>query len=255
LLDHPIICAGFKMPQLYKRPPITEAVIEIRIDSPIAMDRVERIRERLVEAYPLPPQKVMLLNFEFQEQSPRVQQQLQGYRLTAPDGAGVVTIGPNVIATSRLAPYEGWESFVASGRSNWKIWKRVVGWQKVTRIGVRYINRIDIPTPENEPINVDDYLLFSLRRPDLGLPPLQSFAMNAVTPLGKDDCKLIINAGSMPSPLVKTVSFILDIDISKETDLPQNDEGLWALINRIRDYKNFVFEGCITELSRELFNK
>jgi uncharacterized protein (TIGR04255 family) len=243
------------MLQLYKRPPIAEAVVEIRIQNAISMDTVERVRDKLLEDYPLPPQKVILLNFEIREDAHTVQQQLQGYRLTAPDGARLVTLGPTLISASRLAPYEGWESFIKSARSCWETWKKLVGWQRIVRIGVRYINRIDIPNLEDRVINIDDYLSFSLQIPRIGLPALESFATNAVSPLGKDDCKLILNSSSVPSPLVKNTSFILDIDISREKDLPQNDEGLWALIDKMRDHKNFVFEGCITDAARELFNK
>jgi uncharacterized protein (TIGR04255 family) len=243
------------MPQLYKRPPITEAVVEIRIQNAIGMDLLERVRDKLLENYPLPPQKVILFNFEIKEDAPTVQQQLQGYRLTAPDGAGLVTVGPNLISASRLAPYEGWEPFIKSARGCWQTWKRLVGWQRIMRIGVRYINRIDIPNVDDRVVNIDDYLKFSLQMPKLDLPALETFAVNAVSPLGKDDCQLILNSSNVPSPLVKNTSFILDIDISRENDLPQNDEGLWAFVDKIRAHKNFVFEGCVTDTARELFNQ
>jgi uncharacterized protein (TIGR04255 family) len=241
------------MSQPYKRPPITEAVVEVRIDAGVTMPRVERVRDKLLESYPLPVQTLIAANVELREDTPRVQQQLQGYRLTAADGAGLVSVGPNFIATSRLAPYEGWESFIATARRNWEVWKRRVGWQKIVRIGVRYINRIDIPT--SDPVNIDDYLTFTIRGPSLDLPPMTSFAINEVRPLGKDQCELILNASYVPSPLVKTTSFLLDLDISREVDLPQNDEGLWGFVDRIRGHKNFVFEGCITDRARELFNR
>ena len=51
------------MAQLYKRPPITEAVIEIRLGAPVSMELVERVRDKLIEEYPLPVQKVMVVNF------------------------------------------------------------------------------------------------------------------------------------------------------------------------------------------------
>lgn len=240
------------MPQ-YKRPPIVEAIVEVRIGNPIAMATVERLRDKLIGSYPLPPQSIITANFELGEVSSRViQHELQGYKLTAADGAGLVTIGPHIIGTSRLAPYEGWKSFIETARENWGIWKRHVGWQKIVRIGVRYINRIDIPA---EAINIDDYLTFSIKGPALALPPMSSFTINEARPLGKDDCHLILNAGLVPSPLVKTTSLLLDVDISRGTDLPQNDEDLWAFVDRIREHKNFVFEGCITDRARELFSK
>lgn len=244
------------MAQTYKRPPITEAVVEVRIGTPIGINVVERVRDRLMQSYPAPPQTLILANIALSEGSTQpttVSPQVQGYRLTAVDGAGLVSIATNFIATSRLAPYEGWDLFIATVRTNWEIWKRAVGWQKIVRIGVRYVNRIDIPFERT--IDIDDYLTFTIRGPSLALPPIASFAINEVRPLGQDNCQLILNAGLVPSPLVKTISLLLDVDISREVELPQNDEGLWALIDQIRSHKNFVFEGCITDRARGLFNR
>jgi uncharacterized protein (TIGR04255 family) len=241
--------------QHYKRPPITEAVVEFRFGNTIPMATIEKVRDRLVEYYPLPVQTFMTANLEIlQDASTRVLEREHGYRLTAGDGTGVVTVAPHLISTSRLAPYEGWESFVEGARRNWDVWKKQVGWQKVARVGVRYVNRIDIPATD-ELLHIEKYLTFSLSGPAIDLPPLQSYALNAVRALGKDDCKLVLNSGLVASPLVKTVSVLLDLDISREVEVPQNDETLWALVNRIREYKNEIFEACITEQARELFQR
>src|SRR5947209_2280742 len=116
------------MSQPYKRPPITEAAVEVRIEGEINLKLVERVRDRLLQSYPLPPQSLFGADVELREDaSTRVQQHFLGYRLTAADGAGLVSVGPQFISTSRLAPYEGWESFIATARTNWDVWKRVVG--------------------------------------------------------------------------------------------------------------------------------
>ncbi len=245
---------GLPMATKYKRPPITEAVVEIKIDPPIESALLDRVQARLLESYPLPPQRIMLTTVQVGDEAPKIQHEPQGYKLTAPDGAGLVTVAANLISTSRLAPYQGWEPFIATARANWEVWKRLVGWRRITRIGVRYINRIDVPNPEDRSLELGDYFKFSIQLPPLELPPMTSFAANCMLPLGKEQFTLILNAGSVPSPLVKTASFILDVDISREADLPQNDDGLWTLIGHIREHKNFVFEGCITDLTRELFN-
>jgi uncharacterized protein (TIGR04255 family) len=144
-----------------------------------------------------------------------------------------LSISPNFIATSRLAPYEGWEPFFARSRQNWDIWKRIVGRREFTRIGVRYINRIDIPA--GGPIEVEDYLLFSPKLPNtLPSQPMSSFAVNAALPLEFEGFTLKLNAGSAPRPLVKGYSVLLDFDISRTQNLPRNDEDLWSLIAGVR---------------------
>src|SRR4051794_40990690 len=130
------------MAQRYKRPPITEAVVEVRIASSIEQELLEKVKARLMEYYPLPPQRRFDMQVEVGEQSTKVRQSASGYRLTSADAAGVVLIGPSAISTSRLPPYEDWDLFIAPARRNWDIWKRLVGWREIARIGVRYINRI-----------------------------------------------------------------------------------------------------------------
>lgn len=78
--------------------------------------------------------------------------------------------------------------------------------------------------------------------------------MNVKMPIGQQGYKLILNTSSAPSPLVKTASFIIDQDVSRETNLPDSDEGLWDCIGQVRELKNAIFEACITDRTRALFD-
>jgi uncharacterized protein (TIGR04255 family) len=175
--------------------------------------------------------------------------------LSSADATNVAIIGRQHISASRLAPYTGWEEFTGQARRNWAIWRKVAGWHEVARIGVRYINRIDVPNPDEKPVPIDDYLVFRPVFPEFeGWQGIETFAINGSTGIANSPFKVILNAGSTPSPLVRTVSFLLDIDISQEGNLPHNDDSLWALIDEIRSLKNRIFEASITDLSRELFS-
>ncbi len=246
------------MPQKYKRPPITEAVISVGIRAPLDADKLAKIHKRLLDRYPAPTQRVVSqFDVEITENGPKINaNQAYGYKMQSGDGAEVALIFPNQIVTSRLAPYEGWEALFARAQENWEIWKRLAGWHEISRVGVRYINRLDIPDPESAPIRLEDYLMVNPRMPqgEGGLPPMTHFVVNTVTPLGRDDCRLVLNISNVPSPLVKTASFALDIDIANEQKPPQNDEGIWQLLARIREYKNEIFESCITDKARALFS-
>ena len=66
-------------------------------------------------------------------------------------------------------------------------------------------------------------------------------------------CILTLNTSSAPSPLLGHAAIIVDIDIAREGDAPQNDEEIYALLNEIRVKKNDIFEACITPRARELF--
>ena len=47
---------------------------------------------------------------------------------------------------------------------------------------------------------------------------------------------------------------MFDQDIYKDNDVPQNERDLYDLLSRIHLKKNAVFEACITDRARELFN-
>jgi uncharacterized protein (TIGR04255 family) len=240
----------------YRRPPITEAVLELRLADQIAVDQVDKIKDRLAEDYPVPPQVMQNVSIiSGPDNQNRAQVEFGAYRMSSSDATNVAIIGRQHITASRLAPYTGWEEFTGHARRNWAIWRKVAGWHEVTRIGVRYINRIDVPNPDESPVLIDNYLAFRPVFPQFeGAQGVDTFAINGSMGIAKSPFRLILNAGSTPSPLVRTVSFLLDIDISQEGNLPHNDEGLWVLIDEIRSQKNRIFEASITDLSRELFS-
>src|SRR5215471_11464226 len=224
----------------YTRPPIVEAVIELRFATEVEQETLAKLQKQLYDYYPAPPQNEFQIEVQVGESTDtaRTKQTLSGIKLTSDDGADVVIIGPFRLTNARLPPYEGWDRFVETARRNWEIWKRAVGRRRpLGRIGVRFINRIDIPNPTDGPIMLEEYLTVSPRFPTGTLPPMNNFAVNMQFPLAAGDLKLILNVGSIPSPLVKMTSFLLDLDVSIEQNLPSTDEAIWARINEIRAQK------------------
>jgi uncharacterized protein (TIGR04255 family) len=240
----------------YRRPPITEAVLELRLADLLEIDQVEKIKDRLAGDYPILPQTLQNISIiaGLGDQH-RSQVEFGGYRLSSAEANDIVVMGRGHISTSRLAPYTNWEEFTGLAKRNWAIWRKVAGWHEVARVGVRYINRIDVPNPEEKSIPIDDYLIFRPVFPPFeGFKGVDTFAINGVAAIANTPFKAILNAGSTPSPMVRTTSFLLDIDISQEGNLPRNDDGLWTLIDQIRIHKNRIFEASVTDRSRKLFS-
>jgi len=70
-----------------------------------------------------------------------------------------------------------------------------------------------------------------------------------------DTCHVIINTASVPSPLIGYASFALDIDLIRDYEVPQADDDLWAYLSEVRRIKNSIFESCVTDKARALFEK
>jgi len=50
-----------------------------------------------------------------------------------------------------------------------------------------------------------------------------------------------------------SVSVVLDIDIFRIVDLPTDENDIWGYFEQLHIRKNEVFEACITDKARELF--
>ncbi len=240
----------------YKRPPITEAVIEIRLEDSLSKSVVEKIHNRLKKSYES-SEKTSLVEFGFdpkKKEFSKISEALEGYKLTSKDQADVVQIYPNAIGCSRLAPYNGWENFEPRARKNWEIWRKTAKHIKIKRIGVRYLNRIDIPAREGDKIDVEDYLTIFPQYPEPHL--LRSFlkyTMQIMGPFSIEGFYLIINTNVVKPPMIDHFSIVLDLDLSPQGDMPQRNDKVWEMINQMREYKNNAFEMCITDKARELF--
>ena len=134
----------------------------------------------------------------------------------------------------------------------WKLYRQAVNPLKVTRVAVRYINKIDIPVPT---IDYKDYFLTT---PEVspGLPQMLSgFFMQLQFPQEDFGGLLILNETALSSNQPDTNSVVLDLDVFKAGLELTSDEDIWVLLNTLRNRKNQFFEGCITDKTRALFGK
>jgi uncharacterized protein (TIGR04255 family) len=244
--------------QPYKKPPITEAVIEMRFAETFDLSELDKAARQLKSVYSHEEHIRNVASFALQVPpagpvQTTVNEQL-GRRMSSDDLTQLVILWPSNFVVSQLAPYPGWEDFFERFSRDWTLWKRAMGYHKVARVGVRFINRIDVPaaSPHTAATYEADYINVYPKLP-ASLHPVTSYAVQAQVALHDIECGLTINSGAVPSPLIGYKSYLLDFDIYKEPDPPQNDEGIYDLLNRIRVKKNQVFEECVTDLTKELF--
>ena len=242
----------------YKHPPITEAVIEIRFATPLDPVGVDTVSEKFGSHY---PQHQRVENLKFAVQLPAGQTDTPtitsdreaGHRRSSSDMTELLVLRRSAFVVSQLAPYPGWDEFFRRFVRDWKVWKSVIGFRTISRLGVRYINRIDIPV-SGSVVEHETFLNVYPKLPDiLGL--VGAYAVQAVLRIEDIGCKLTLNSAVVPAPILDHASFIIDQDIAKEVDLPQSDNDIYELLNEIRVRKNNVFEACISDRARELFHR
>ena len=89
----------------------------------------------------------------------------EGFRHTTADELNVAQFKRNGFVFSRLRPYQDWEAFEREARRLWNVFLELAKPSQVSRLGVRFINRIPIAANKE----LGDYLVEPPTRP-LGLP-------------------------------------------------------------------------------------
>jgi uncharacterized protein (TIGR04255 family) len=65
---------------------------------------------------------------------------------------------------------------------------------------------------------------------------------------------LILNEAMVPPPGPNVASIVLDIDVFSQGLKLESDDEVWNMMETFRLRKNLVFEGCITNNTRELIS-
>jgi len=241
----------------YSNSPITEALIDIRVElSPeFKYEFFERLSAELKPRYPV-RHNIDLMQGQFtvapEPAAPAAttSRTKVGYSFQSEDKKFVAQLRINGFTFSRLQPYEHWESIRDEAHNIWNLYRGVAKPTKVLRVAVRYINRIDVPLPG---IELGDYLRTFPEISPVLPQVVQNYLMQMIIPL--DEVTLSLIQSTVPAPRPETTSINLDIDLFKEsaTDF-DSDEKIWHYLEYLRVKKNEVFEGCITDAARAVFD-
>ncbi len=237
----------------YDAPPIIEAVIQFRYAEPVSKTVQAKLLKRLKREYnnELALQAVGAnVNFERQEAAFVAEPQS---RLSSLDETDVLIIHATTLTWSRLAPYQGWDALLERVKRDVQIVHEVAGFRKITQLGVRYINRIDVPI--NGPITrYEDYLTINLSLPDIW-DSVSSYGWRFERIYPNLLSLVIVQSAIIAPEIPNHAAFLLDIDIIRNQDIPASIEDIFSLLYKMRDLKNDIFELSITNAARESFSR
>lgn len=251
----------------YANAPIVEAVIDLRVVQPedLSVGDLQELVQENVQKYPTVAEEYRYQGEGYVEQAGAPMRQEaehwhNGFRCVSEDERRVFNIRLDGFSFSMLAPYEGWERFSGEARRLWQAYRSLTGATSVTRIAVRYINRIDISLREGEgKASLEDYIrvhpeLPSDFPPDGG--PMSMYFLQVQVPQPDIDSMLVINSTPQPTASEQVVSITLDFDLFRQQlEEPweaENDKGIWGFLESLHKRKNEVFEASITDLTKRL---
>ncbi|MBR0647127.1 TIGR04255 family protein [Plastoroseomonas hellenica] len=236
----------------YRFAPITEAVFDLQFESPLSEADMRGAGREFQAAYPKAEDELEVrleMRLAPQGLAPEIKPvaTLSGLKLTGTSGDQLVVIKLKEFSSNKLAPYQSWEDFEPVCWDNYMTLKKKVGYRKITRMALRYINRIDVPSLQ---VGTANYINFGLSAPFES----DSSSFSSTVACFHEGFVANLNIARLPvSPLFRHTSFLLDIDIWLSDNVPQKDGELREAFGRLRTSKNSLFESLITDQSRALF--
>ncbi len=242
---------------IFPKAPITEAVIDIKAQLPEETDlkSLESFYDHIKERFP-EKQEQPFLKADFklsQKDTPLTlptKTGTQEYLFLSREEKKVVQSKIDGFAFNKLKPYENWDLFRSEGRILWELYSEIVNPVKVIRIGLRYINRIEVPLP------FKDFSEYLLTNPQIApnIPQAVShFFMRLEVPNPDIEATAIITQ-TMDKPTTgQRLPLILDIDVFRITEYLGKAEDMWEDFEKLCDFKNDIFFNSVTEKAKELF--
>jgi uncharacterized protein (TIGR04255 family) len=224
--------------------PIAEAILDIRVQPRGDIDEHtgEALAKELQAGY---PSSVQVFRWEALV-GPNAMQQAQapnGWLLRSSDGSATAQFRHDGFTFNKLRPYTSWSAVF---EEMWRLWARYVDVfrpTEVSRLAVRYLNRLDLP-----PGGLDAVLVSPQALP----PPLPAAARSlsrAEVPYPERSQTAIITVAAAMTPQEKA-AIILDIDVFTTGAWPASAE-LRDEFEQLRRTKNEIFFAYLTEQAVE----
>jgi len=243
----------------YSKAPLVEAVLELRIDD-LPSDEVDHLRtfkSKVSQKYTT--EEIIMsggVRVEFDATGstpPRVEGSAEklGFRFRTPDGTELVQVRRNGLSYHKLPPYSRWEACFEETRVLWREFLDLVQPSLVRQIGLRYVNHLNIPAP----CDLKTYLrTFPEVSPDLS-QYLSGYIMQLSLPQPDlAQTVLVLRQAFVGMSAPNFARIVLDNDLVCSKELVPSSEQVWELFALLHQRQNEVFEGCITDSTRELID-
>lgn len=168
------------------------------------------------------------------------------------DGLQVAQFRLDGLTYSRLKPYMNWEEFVTEALKLWRVYEKLACPEDVLRIGLRYINVLEIPTPI---LSVEDYVTIPLSVPPKLDVKVGGFLTRVLIQPSENDIRANLTYALERSVDPQKEVLILDIDAYRDKNCsPSDEEGLQLILEDLHALKNEIFFASITERTGELYS-
>lgn len=242
----------------YENPPITEAIIDIRVKLPedFMLEQLPEDFGSFLLSYPdkkwmTKQEGEILFESDSEPKFSSISKKV-GIALTSEDQERIAQFRIDGFTLSQLRPYRGWAKFKKDSEEAWNAYRNIFTPARVSRLAVRFINRLDLPLQDGR-LEFEDYLkTYPELSPDFA-KDMGGFFMKLLIPRPDYASDVILQQGVMNSSESNVVSILLDIDAFREIDEEASSPEIWNIFDALRNLKNEAFKHSITERTEELF--
>ncbi len=241
--------------ETFPNPPIIEALMDIRVTLPknINADILKMVGEKLKDRYPERKEKRLFqASFKLDSTGPTLEtpvEGIDGFLFKSHDKPQIFQSRFDGFTFNRLRPYEIWSAMRSEAQELWDHYAQITSPMKITRIIVKYINRIEIPLP------FGDFKNYILTIPEIApdLPQgMQSFMMRLVISKKKIKANAVISETMEPT-VENKLPFIFDIEVFRVFEDEHQPADIWPYFEELRTFKNEIFFNSLTPKAKGLF--
>jgi len=244
------------MGKRYRKPPVIEALCEIRFEpsSPWDMAIPGLVYAEIRDTFPKRRQS-RTLEVATDIGSANVHQQVltvDRMQFLREDERALVQVGRNILAVNHLKPYPTWAEFLPLIRQALDAYLEVAKPKGIHRVGLRYVNHIEIP---GERMGLEQYFEF---RPFIGerLPQeVGWFNLGVMVHFEKARDALRLQLASAIAQKSNSVAVILDLDYLLAQPGAVSQENVLQWLEDAHDHVEEAFEACVTDRLRQMFEE
>lgn len=239
------------------RAPITEALVDFRAAATKPLtDEAGALRSELAERFP----KVIEVRqyeagLELRPGEPPVSvgkdRGFHGYRFESSGREEIAQFRVDGFTYNRLRPYTDGERVLSTALDLWKVYVKVAAPHVVSRVALRYINRLELRLTKLE--DLGRFLTSVPQHPPGATGALESHLTRAVVAGPEAGASAIVTQAVEKGVQADTLTVILDIDAYRVGTFETAPDVLRPILESLRALKNAVFFGTITEATVELY--
>ncbi len=238
----------------YKSPPVIEALCEFRfINKHWDMTMPGLFYQKVREEFPTITEKnvvEMLVN----EQQPG--QEVHGVmtpriQFMNKNESALLQLGPGILVVNCLRPYPSWPAFKDLIFQTLTQYKQVASTVELERIGLRYINKIDLPleTETRTQFNYYPHL------PKLPANEARNFLLRTELDFVQPNGVLVLTLATVPSEKDDIKSLVLDLDFVSQGADRLSFETVKSWVETAHHNIETAFEASIVDSLRATFEE